>query len=568
MPPAGRVPGLLRVHSKVDHVHGHLHGPLRLHRAAHHAEHGERLAVLHDRAGHERVERALPRRVHVGRSGGPGTEEVPAVLQREAQGGWRQAGAEGVVVGLDPGHHHPGRVCRGEVDCVTGLHAGGVARRDHLGRARHVDERGALPRVRLGDEPLHGHARKVRVRVVLGAVRKHELLRLQRVVEVVRRVVPHGGHVHQLQHVQHLQGCDALRVGRELVHRQPRPPVAHVAGLHELAVVRRQVVRSKVQPDGAGVRVELRGDGAVVKGLAAAGCQGLEGVCEGGVREDLPLRGGATAHLVLHGVGLVEAVERAGEAAPRGDLVAVGLEEGEGLRPLGGDDLRDGEALACVLDGRSKQTRERHGGKAASQVAPAPRGARGGHRQRPCDGEGLGPVEQGHELSEGQPLGRPAGPVVADQLPRRGVPHDGEEVPAQAVGHGLRQRLHGVCRDGGVHGGAACLEDVDRGLRHQGHAARGRTVQAHGDRPRGEPPASPAVAAARRLRGRRAGGVQAAPLGGLGVAGLLNLARPGFDLHGARRERGSHRARHASDGTENCEPRHREARPVGPRRTA
>ena len=94
------VAGLLDVHAEVDHVAEHLHVPLRLHVAPHHAEAEPGLAVLGDEAGDDRVERPLVRLEAVGVRRVE-REQAAAVLEREAEVARDVARAEAVEVALD-----------------------------------------------------------------------------------------------------------------------------------------------------------------------------------------------------------------------------------------------------------------------------------------------------------------------------------------------------------------------------------------------------------------------------------------------------------------------------------
>ncbi len=68
------------------------------------------------------------------------------------------------------------------------------------------------------------------------------------------------------------------------------------------------------------------------------------------------------------------------------------------------------------------------------------------------------------QLRQGLSPGGTTGAVVAIQLPGSRVPHDGEEVAADAVAGGLHQAQCGVGGDRRVDRRAALLEDVERYL--------------------------------------------------------------------------------------------------------
>jgi predicted dehydrogenase len=96
----GGVARLLDVHAEVDQVAEHLHVPLRLHVAAHHAEAQPGPAVLGDEARDDRVERPLVRLQAIGVARVE-REQAAAVLEREAQAVRDVPRAEAVEVALD-----------------------------------------------------------------------------------------------------------------------------------------------------------------------------------------------------------------------------------------------------------------------------------------------------------------------------------------------------------------------------------------------------------------------------------------------------------------------------------
>ena len=61
-------------------------------------------------------------------------------------------------------------------------------------------------------------------------------------------------------------------------------------------------------------------------------------------------------------------------------------------------------------------------------------------------------------------VGCPAARVESGQSAAFGLPDDGEQVAADAAGHGFHHAEYGVDGDGGVNGVAAGFEDLDAGL--------------------------------------------------------------------------------------------------------
>src|ERR1700722_1989351 len=90
------IAGRLQIGAMVDQVEQHLHVALRLLRAAHEAEGGERAAVLHDESRQQGVERPFAGSDEI-RAAWIQRKERGAVVQYETVARHRDAGAEGVV---------------------------------------------------------------------------------------------------------------------------------------------------------------------------------------------------------------------------------------------------------------------------------------------------------------------------------------------------------------------------------------------------------------------------------------------------------------------------------------
>mmetsp|Transcript_19740 Transcript_19740/g.78614 ORF Transcript_19740/g.78614 Transcript_19740/m.78614 type:complete len:568 (+) Transcript_19740:124-1827(+) len=452
-----RVARLLQAEAVIDEIRDDLRLALRLHEAAHDAEREPRLVVLEGEARHDGVVRPLPRRVDVGvvlleR------EQSAAVLQREAAD--RELRAEAVVVGLDERDHvavlrrggQVGRVAeRGqrEVQCsftrllrvllLTRGRALGVAREDGrragvdgLRRDVGIDERAALRRVVLGEEPRHRDVGEVGVGVVLCRVGVRELLRLDVGVQRVGRVEPRQ--LEAFEDVEHLQRREALRVGREL-EDAVRLAVRRVEQFVDpLAAVRLEVVGvPRDARDVLGGEQLLR-DGAVaaIKRVAAVGGERPQRLGEARVREDVALGGRLAA------VRRVELVQRVRILAVRRRLRLVDAAHA----PLVRDDLRDREAFLGVLDGRLEELVEGEHAEPRVQVAPAHRRARDGdaERSRRRHDGGIvvrhGGTRVAH-LLEPKLQSSAAGAVVAHKTLVRLAPNDCHEVTTWSTAHRL-----------------------------------------------------------------------------------------------------------------------------------
>ena len=157
---------------------------LRLHRAAHHAEAGIRLAALGDERRDDRLERALARCVAVGMVLLQ-HEHLATILQDEAQPRRRHAAAHAAVIGLDQRHHHAVGVSHGHVDGVALLQLLRRARLHFLQRLVHRDQRAALCGVVLGNQLLHRRRLERHVGIEARAVGEGQLLRFHEQVHML-----------------------------------------------------------------------------------------------------------------------------------------------------------------------------------------------------------------------------------------------------------------------------------------------------------------------------------------------------------------------------------------------
>ncbi len=467
---AGRIARFLGVHAEVDEVHDDLDMAEGLELPAHDAVAEEGHAVLGDEAGDDGVEGPFAGGVGVGVALFE-VEELAPVLEAEAQVAGRHAAAHAAVVALDEAHHVAFAVGGGEVDGIAFLQ-GRVARLQ-AARGAVADEGPALGGVVLREQPGERHLHEGGIGVELGPVLEGQLLGLREEVRVLRAAEGDLREVVAFEDVQHLEGRDALAVGRQLPHVVAA--VVDADGLHPVRVVGGQVLVAEEAAVGLHVGIDLPGDLALVEGVAALLGQELQRLRQAGVAEDLPAH---RAALAVHREGLQEA--------------RVLAQHRHAAVPVVGDELGDREALLGVLDGRRQHLRHGQPAELPVQLEPAVHAAGHAHGQGALGGDVL--EAELLEVVEGEGLRRAPAAVEAVELLRLRVPHDGEEVAPHAASRGLHEAQGRVRRDGGVHGGAALLEDVqgdlgDQGLARAGHAVLGRHLGA-----RGEGPARDAIA--------------------------------------------------------------------------
>ena len=242
-----------------------------------------------------------------------------------------------------------------------------------------------------------------------------------------------------LQDVQHLQGGDALRVGRNLADR-PAAVVGldrlHPLGLEIGKVVERHRAALLVDDVDDGLR-----GGTLVVAVAPLFRDAPQGAREVGIAEDLA---------------------RAGRAAvdqERRARVGVLAEQLLGPRPQAGGDLHQGEAVLGVEDRRRERHREGQRAEALAQGIPS--GHHAGHRDR--EGASLGHLVRSalapHEVGRHRLRGPAAGVQAVELVFLRHV-HQREQVSADSAPGRLHHSGGRVGGDGRIDGIAAALEDL------------------------------------------------------------------------------------------------------------
>ena len=140
--PARRIRARLRVEAFDGAPQHHLHMPLGLHVATHHAEGHDRFSRARHEGGDDAVHRTFAASHLVRVAGGVDKAEA-AVVQRDTRPGYDEARAKALVVGLDERDHAPLRIGGAQVDGATrGRRAGRVG-----SCPRGVDQLGAFFRV-------------------------------------------------------------------------------------------------------------------------------------------------------------------------------------------------------------------------------------------------------------------------------------------------------------------------------------------------------------------------------------------------------------------------------------
>ncbi len=243
MAEARRVDRLLQIHPEQQEVEQQLHVALRLHRAAHHPEAQPRLvsAVCSrpgDEGGDDGVKRKLARPDRVG-AARLQREPRPAILQGEAGAGHHDARTELPVDAVDQRDHVALTVGHAQEDRLAGRRRGPRLRPG--GGATRIEQTTPSLNEFFGEQVVGRNRHLLRVPDPAGQIGEGQLLGFDQVVEVLRRVVAHGGEVERLEDAQHLQRRDTLPVGRQL----PDPIALVVDGdrPNPLHPVRRQIIQ-------------------------------------------------------------------------------------------------------------------------------------------------------------------------------------------------------------------------------------------------------------------------------------------------------------------------------------
>ena len=448
----------LHVHAEIDHVAEDLRVSLRLHGAAHQAEGEPGPAVLRHHGRYDGMEGPL-----VGGEGvavrGIQREELAPVLDRKPRALRHDARSESPEDALDERHGVAVLVDDGHVGRIPVLQDG-IAGRDVHGRPAGIDAP-ALPRgVVLRQQGFHGHVREGGIGIEHGAVGIGQFLGFDLQMQRFRRLAARFGEVVAFQDVQHLQGGDALPARRQFPDRMA--PIVHanriVPGRHVVP----EVLGAEQSADIPRTGHYGFGDFAVVERVAAA--FGQDAVGSGQVR--IPERRAGLGGLP------------AGQIDPHG--LGPGLQQRRGSRPVPRNDVRNGKPVLRVGDGGLQHLFHGQGAEAIEEAGPAVDAAWHGPVERP--GIGYVVVPQPGIVFDRRRVGRPAAGVEAGQLAALRLPDDGEQVPADAAGHGFHHAEGRVDGDGGVDGVAARLEDVDARLGGQGLARGHHAAGRHDDR--------------------------------------------------------------------------------------
>ncbi len=327
---------------------------LGLHVGTHHAITHHRLAVAGQEGRDDGVERAFARCHQVGgvtTRGCAQVETVTPVLQADAERRLDRAGAKTHVIALDEADHHAALVGGRQVDRAA---LGRVAGAKIL-RARHVDQRGALPQVGGVKHLLGGHLHGAGLGHVAVGVGKRQLHGLDLQMLRGHAVDLHRCQIEVRQDAQRDQCGNTLAVGWNFV--QGVPAVVPADGLDPFGSVAGQIVLGECTAVfGREARQRLR-DRAAVEGLAAAV----------GDRPQTAGRRGKTEQLAHFG-RTAPGQEGFGKAGH-------GLQFGRGGSPLLLHHHRDRVAALGQFDGRLHQIGEGQLAKALAQGDPAGHGA-------------------------------------------------------------------------------------------------------------------------------------------------------------------------------------------------
>ncbi len=344
---------------------------------------------------------------------------------------------------------------------------------DALHRLLHGDQRAALVGILFAQQRLDRGRGEVGIRVKARPVFKGETLGFDLHMQRVRAHIAHAGEIIVFQDLKHLQGGDALALGRQFP--DVIAAIIDADRLDPFRAVIGEILIADPAADALHIGVDGARDLTFVKRVAPALGDLLQGVRQIGIAENLALKRRVAVFGQIGGAGVVELLELV--------LREPVLEDGHVAVPVIGDGLGEGETLLRVMNGGGKDVGHRHFAKTLVQGEPAIHRARHGDRHGAERRNGAVFADNLHDLVIAQPHRRAAGAVQAIDLARLGVIDDDEDVPAYAVARGLHQSQSRVGGDGGVHRIAASFEHVQRDLcgqrvRGGGHAVRrgdGRT---------------------------------------------------------------------------------------------
>jgi len=260
MVPARAVAGGLHVEPVVHAVDDDLRLALRLHVAAHDAERKPGHAVSGGEAGDDGLEGAFAGRVDVGVAVLQG-EKFAAILEHEAKAVGYQTRTHAAKVRLNDGNHHAVLVGGAEVRGIAV--AWSLAWINRLHDAVEADELRALLRVVFRVKPVDGNFCKVRIGVEAGAIFIGQPLGFDLHVQRLRGLEAELAQIELLDNVEHLQGCEALRIGAHGI--DIHAAVVADERLVPLGTMLAEILRREPATDALEIGVDGFGNGAVVK---------------------------------------------------------------------------------------------------------------------------------------------------------------------------------------------------------------------------------------------------------------------------------------------------------------
>ena len=434
--------------------------PLRLHRAAHHAVRQPWFAVFGHERGNDGLERALARRIAIRmrRLGISGLrvaalqhEHLAAILEDETQARRRHAAAHAAIVRLDQRDHHAVGIGGGEVDGVAFVEFGNDARLDAARGTFHRQQLAAFLRIGFRDQTRDRRVVERGIGVRRSAVGERDLFRFDEQMHVLGAAETVAFQIVGFEQIEDLQRGDALPVRRQF----PDVVTAIVGAdrVDPFAGVRGHVLIAQETIVGIEIRIDAARDLALVERIAAAVRDLLQCIREIRIAPHLAFARRASGFR---------------RAAIDGELFLEPRplrQHRHAAAPVIRDDVVHRMTVARVTDGGRQILRHRAFAETPMQREPAVDGTRHAHRQWTMRGN-IGQAAP-LEFVERQRFGRTARTVVAVQLFRLRIPHDGEQIAADAVAGRLHQSKRGVCSDRGIHRTAAIAHRLQRDLGRQ-----------------------------------------------------------------------------------------------------